>query len=189
NPWDPIQTSNPKPNDPLQVKPESHHFTPYFQEPPLPPPKALFTSPFQSLHVSNNPPSNAAASSATPQLSATALLQKATTVGATATQIKNNNYYYSMATHLSPDFSGFTAADLATWQKNSDRFTRDFLGLTRDHQGGNGNVNLSMNPRDVLSYTGGVELQHFERGQPLLRPQGFGFPEPYAATSETWGDC
>ncbi|MBA0769645.1 hypothetical protein Gotri_018354, partial [Gossypium trilobum] len=189
NPWDPIQTSNPNPNDPLQVKPESHHFTPYFQEPPLPPPKALFTSPFQSLHVSNNPPSNAAATSATPQLSATALLQKATTVGATATQIKNNNYYYSMATHLSPDFSGFTAADLATWQKNSDRFTRDFLGLTRDHQGGNGNVNLSMNPRDVLSYTGGVELQHLERGQPLLRPQGFGFPEPYAATSETWGDC
>ncbi|GMI66501.1 indeterminate(ID)-domain 12 [Hibiscus trionum] len=176
NPWDPTQTiKNPNPNNPvLQVKPDSQHFAPYFQQPPG---KALITSPFQSLHVSNNPPSIAA-------MSATELLQKATIVGAcTATQINNNNcYYYSTgASHVSP---GFTAADLATWQKNSDRFTRDFLGLTRDHHpqhhgNGNGSVNVSINGRDALTYTGGVGLQQFERGQALLKPQDFGFGEPY----------
>ncbi|KAE8676204.1 Protein indeterminate-domain 12 [Hibiscus syriacus] len=194
NPWDPTQTSNPNPNNPLQVKPESQHFAPYFQEPP-PPPKVLVTSPFQTLRVSNNPLSNAA-------MSATALLQMATTVGAcTATQINNNsNYHYGMASHVSPDFSGFTAADLATWQKNSDRFTRDFLGLTRDnhqqHHGGgnaiangNGNVNFGINARDVITCTVGVELQHFGTGHPLLKPQGFGFAEPYVPASEAWGDC
>ncbi|KAE8699512.1 Protein indeterminate-domain 12 [Hibiscus syriacus] len=189
NPWDPTQTSNPNPNSPLQVKPESQHFAPYFQEPP--PPKVLVTSPFQTRRVSNNPPFNAA-------MSATALLQKATTVGAcTATQINNNNnYHYGMASHVSPDFSGFTTADLSTWQKTSDCFTRDFLGLTRDHHqqhhsggNGNGNVNYSINARDVLTCTVGVELQHFETGHPLLKPQGFGFTEPYAPASEAWGDC
>ncbi|KAK8588334.1 hypothetical protein V6N12_022783 [Hibiscus sabdariffa] len=195
NPWGPSQTSNPNPNNPLQVKPdsESQHFGPYFQESPPSPPKVLITSPFQTVHVSNNPPSNSSAA-----MSATALLQKATTVGAcSATQI-NNNYHYSTASHvsLSPVFS---AADLATWQKSSDRFTRDFLGLTRDqhqqHHGdenGNGKVNFSINAIDVLTYTGGgVELQHFERGQPLLEAQGFGFAvaEAYATTSEAWGDC
>ncbi|KAE8668828.1 Protein indeterminate-domain 12 [Hibiscus syriacus] len=160
NPWDPTaQTSNPNPN---------------LDNPNL---------------VKNNPPSNAA-------MSATALLQKATTVGAcTATQISNNNnnyYYFSTASHVSPDFSGFTAADLDTWQKSSDRFTRDFLGLARDHHhgGGNGNGNdyVSINTRNVLTYTGGVELQQFERGHPLLKPQGFGFGESYDPNSETWGD-
>ncbi|XWS31520.1 hypothetical protein CRYUN_Cryun23aG0083600 [Craigia yunnanensis] len=184
NPWvGPTQTSNPNPNNTLHVKPESHHFSPFFQEPPMPPPKALITSPFQNLYVSNNPPSNAAMS-ATPHLSATALLQKAATVGATATQINNN-----MASHISPDFLGFAAGNLAMWQKSSDRFTRNFLGLTGDHHhhgGGNGNFNFSVNMRDVLTYPGGVELQHFEGDHSLLKPQGFGFAEP---ASETWGDC
>ncbi|KAK8711606.1 hypothetical protein V6N13_146883 [Hibiscus sabdariffa] len=182
NPWDPSQTSNSNPNNPLPVS-ESQHFGPFFQESP---PKVLITSPFQTVHVSNNPPSNSNAA-----MSATALLQKATTVGACpATQI-NNNYHYSTASHVSPVF---TATDLATWQKSSDRFTRDFLGLTTDqhrqhHGGENGNrkVNFSLNAIDVLTYTGGgVELQHFERGQ----HQGFGLavPEPYGTTWEAWGD-
>ncbi|KAK8702113.1 hypothetical protein V6N13_020482 [Hibiscus sabdariffa] len=156
NPWHPTQTSNSNPNNPVQVKLESQHFVPYFQEPP---PKALITSPFKSLHVSNNPPSNAA-------MSATALLQKATSVGAcTATQVNNNNnsnnyYYYSTrSSHVSTDLSGFMASELATWEKSSDRFTRDFLGLSRDlehHGNGNGNgvFNVSINGRDVLTYTG-----------------------------------
>ncbi|XWS36343.1 hypothetical protein CRYUN_Cryun20dG0076900 [Craigia yunnanensis] len=188
NPWDPTQASNANPNNPLRFKPESHHFSSLiFQEPP--PPKSLITSPFQNLHVSNNLPSNAS-TLATPHFSATALLQKAATVGATSTQISNNNS--NIASHLSPDFLGFAAGNLATWQKSSDRFTRDFLGLTGDyhhhphHGGGNGNVNVSMNMRDVLTYAGGVELQHFERDHSLLKPQGFGFAEP---ASETWGDC
>ncbi|XP_007050479.2 PREDICTED: protein indeterminate-domain 12 [Theobroma cacao] len=191
NPWDSTPTPNPNPNNPLHVKPEYHHFSPFYQEPPQPPPKALITTPFQNLHVSNNPSSNAA-TSAIPHLSATALLQKAATVGATATQINNNN---NMASHVSPDFMGFAAGNLVTWHKSNDRFTRDFLGLTGDHQhphhhhyhgGGNGNVNISMNVRDVLTYAGGVELQHLERNHSLLKPQGFGFAEP---ASETWGDC
>ncbi|XVE77830.1 hypothetical protein DITRI_Ditri13aG0093900 [Diplodiscus trichospermus] len=187
NPWYPTQASNPNPNDPLQVKPESHHFSPLIlQEPP--PPKSLITSPFQNLHFSNNPPSNAA-TSGTPHLSATALLQKAASVGATSTQINNSSNNNNMASHVSSDFLGFAAGNLATWQKSSDRFTRDFLGLTGDHHhrgGGNGNVNVSMNVRDVLTYAGGVELQHFDRDHSLLKPQGFGFTEP---ASETWGDC
>ncbi|OMP04934.1 hypothetical protein COLO4_09188 [Corchorus olitorius] len=193
NPWDPTQTSNPNPNNnPLHVKPESHHFSPFFQEPPPPPPpKTIINSPFQTLHVSSsNPSSNGATSAAAAHLSATALLQKAATVGATATQINNNNSSMAASHHVSPEFMGFAAGNLATWQKTSDRFTRDFLGLTGDHHhhgGGNGNVNVSMNVRDVLTYAGGIELQHFERDHSLLKPHGFGFAEPPA--SETWGDC
>ncbi|PPR82791.1 hypothetical protein GOBAR_AA37920 [Gossypium barbadense] len=91
------------------------------------------------------------------------------------------------------DFFGFASGNLASWQKSSDRFTRDFLGLTGDHHqhhgggGGNGNVSVSMNVKDVLTYAGEVELQqHFEREHSLLKPQGFGFAEP---ASETWADC
>lgn len=187
NPWvDPTQTSNPNPNNPFHVKPESHHLAPFFQE-ALPPQKTLITSPLQSLQVSNNAPSIAAAATSTsPHLSATALLQKAATVGATATQINNNN-------NNGMDFFGFTSGNLTTWKKSSDRFTRDFLGLTGEHHqhhgggGDNGNVSVSMNVKDVLTYAGEVELQqHFEREHSLLKPQGFGFAEP---ASETWADC
>ncbi|PPD85666.1 hypothetical protein GOBAR_DD17389 [Gossypium barbadense] len=121
-----------------------------------PPPKACITSPYQNLFpVGNNTSSNVA-------MSATALLQKAATVGG------------NMA---------------AAWQKSSNHFTRDFLGLTGDqhqhHGSGNGNANVSMNMREVLTYAGGVELQQFERDHSLLKPQGSGFDEP---ASETWGD-
>ncbi|XP_022758287.1 protein indeterminate-domain 12-like isoform X2 [Durio zibethinus] len=189
HPWvDPTQTSNPNPNNPLHVRPETLHFAPFFQEPP-PPPKALITSPFQNLHVNNNPSSNAAMS-ATPHLSATALLQKAATVGPIASQINNyNTNNNNMSSHLSPEFLGFTAGNLATWQKSCERFTRDFLGLTGDHHhngGGNGNVNVSMNVSDVLAYAGGVELRHLGRDPSQLKPQRFGFAEP---ASETWGGC
>lgn len=226
NPWvDPTTTttttaaatqpgSNPNNNQQQLhvIKPEStHHFSPLiFQEPQPPPiPKALITSPFQNLHVSSNnlPSSNAATSapSTTPHLSATALLQKAATFGATSTQININNNSNMVGSHLSsPDFLGFAGGNLATWQNSSDRFTRDFLGLTgsdhhhhhhHQHHGGRGggggnigNVNVSVNVRDMLNYAGGVELQqHFERDQSLLmKPQGFGFAEP---ASGTWGDC
>ncbi|PPS14334.1 hypothetical protein GOBAR_AA06234 [Gossypium barbadense] len=126
----------------------------YYMTPP--PPKACITSPYQNLlPVGNNTSSNVA-------MSATALLQKAATVGG------------NMA---------------AAWQKSSNHFTRDFLGLTGDqhqhHGSGNGNANVSMNMREVLTYAGGVELQQFERDHSLLKPQGSGFDEP---ASETWGD-
>ncbi|KAE8667006.1 Protein indeterminate-domain 12 [Hibiscus syriacus] len=188
-PWlEPTQTSNPNPNDnnnPLHVKPWPHNFVPFSQEPAQPPPPKLgIVSSFQNLHVSNNIYSNVA-------MPATALLQKAATVGATATQINddegggNNN----MASYVSSDFFGFGAGSLGSWQKSSDHFTRDFLGLTGDnhhHAGANGEVNFSMNVREVLTYAGGLELQQFERNHSMLKPQGFGFAEP---ASETWGDC
>ncbi|GMI73799.1 indeterminate(ID)-domain 12 [Hibiscus trionum] len=180
-PWlEPTQTSNPNPNNnnnPLHVKPWSHQFVPFSQETAPPPPKLGIVSPFQNLHVSNNTFSNVA-------MSATALLQKAATVGATtATRINDkggNNGCGNMASYVSSDFFGFGAGN---------HFTRDFLGLTGDHHhhgGGSGSVNVSMNVREVLTYAGGLELQQFERDHSLVKPQGFGFAEP---ASETWGDC
>ncbi|GKU86507.1 hypothetical protein SLEP1_g1020 [Rubroshorea leprosula] len=182
--WD--QPQNPNPNtaqNSLHVKPEALHFSSFFQEAPPPPqPKAtLITSPFQNLPTTS-----------IPHLSATALLQKAATVGATATQLNiaaaqlgraSQAVEYSGNSRVSfpPEFMGFAAGNLGMWQKN-DRLTRDFLGLTgSDGSDGNGgvNVNVSMNVRDVLTYTGGVE-------QSLLKPQSFGFAEP---ASEAWGDC
>ncbi|KAK8570140.1 hypothetical protein V6N13_002838 [Hibiscus sabdariffa] len=185
-PWvDPTQTSH--------VKPESHCFAPFFQEqsPPPPAPKTLITSPFQSLHVGNNGPSPsiaAAATATTPHLSATALLQKAATIGATATQINNSSSSSSsMGSHISQDYFGFKCGNLDTWHSKSDRFTRDFLGLAGDHRH-NGGDNVSMNVKDALSlsYGGEVELQRFERDHSLLKLHGFEFSEP---PSETWADC
>lgn len=94
-------------------------------------------------------------------------------------------------THHPADHHHRGGSYLTTWQKN-DRLTRDFLGLTGDHHGGNGNiignvagnggVNVSVNMREMLTYTGGVGLQQFSE-----RPLGFGFTQPHV--SETWGDC
>ncbi|XP_065864336.1 protein indeterminate-domain 12 [Euphorbia lathyris] len=169
NPWDTAQ-QNPSP--------ESHHFHHL--------PNSLLnptSSTFQTL-------SNAAtsASPSSHHLSATALLQKAASVGATqavASQSQMSQLDTVTQTHH------HHLANLATWQKN-DRLTRDFLGLTAHHHHhgnanvgiANGGVNVSMNLREMLTYTGGVGLQQFSERPPLL---GFGFAQPHA--SETWGDC
>lgn len=222
-PWDPPQNPNPNRNNPnndphpnpLYIKSETHHFqippplssSQYFQEPQAvaATTKALITSPYQDLHMRTQPSLNASATSAH-HMSATALLQKAATVGsATAAQQVHQSMGHHMTTtqlnmgelaafnsvsHISPDaYLGFTSGNLSTWQK-SDRLTRDFLGLTGDGHGDenvNGGANAGVNVRNALTYTAGLDFHPFERGRTLLRPQGFGFAEP--AESETWGDC
>lgn len=217
-PWDPPHNPNPNGNNnstqnPFhEIKPEAQHFqipalpttttTPslMFQDPP-PSQEAhkvgLVNSPYQNLH--------AVTAAASAHLSATALLQKAATIGATASQSVGHMAGLAMGEfgtlchnvngtvgHISTEFlGGFTSGDLATWQK-SDRLTRDFLGLTGDGNGGhgttaNGAVNVSVNVKDMLTYTGSVEFQPYERHHSLLKTQAYGFAE--AAASDTWGDC
>lgn len=193
-PWDPPQNPNPNTtHNPLHhhIKPEEthHHF-------PLNPPlfqdthKGLITSPFQNLHVGTQPSTNVATSA---HLSATALLQKAATIGASAAGQQQTQSAGLAEFGTAEYLGGFTSGDIATWQK-TDRLTRDFLGLTSadgngcDH--GNGAVNVV---KDMLTYAGGVEYQPYHdqrlRGHhALLKPQGFGFAETTTA-SETWGDC
>ncbi|CAK7346521.1 unnamed protein product [Dovyalis caffra] len=217
SPWDPPHRQNPNSNNhqnPVHIKPETHsHFqipTSLLQEPPqaLPSHKDLFASTFHSL-------SNAAtSSSASHHLSATALLQKAASVGATQTSVGQSHMTQldmgelgsagqvrvDSVSHV-PQGPHYNLNSLATWQK-SDRLTRDFLGLTGecgDHHahaasnanGSSGGVNVSMNMREILTYTGGVgfhQQQYNERDHSLLKPHGgFGFAQPSA--SEAWGDC
>ncbi|GFZ13596.1 C2H2 and C2HC zinc fingers superfamily protein [Actinidia rufa] len=156
HPWDPPP---PNPNPSLTQTPLPHHIKPETIHLPLPPPPLSSSSFFQLSP-------NSAMSS---HLSATALLQKAATVGA-----QSIGHVASTMTGVSPEYLGFAA----TWQKN-DRLTRDFLGLTGD-QGGGGDANV--NVRNMLMFTGGVEFPTtaYERDHTLLKAQGFGFAEPPA---------
>ncbi|KAL6271559.1 hypothetical protein ACE6H2_028470 [Prunus campanulata] len=207
-PWDPPHHQNPNPNlNQHLIKTESHHHNHFTTTQPH---KGLMTSPFQNLHVSTHPSSKPATSSA--HLSATALLQKAATVGSSSSAAASAGQQaqsagltlgeFGTASHMnmiSTDYlGGFTSGDLTTWQ-TTDRLTRDFLGLTGDGTG-NHNVGAVNVVKDMLTYAGGVEFQQQQQhpyDQPLrghnnsllLKPQGFGFAETTAAASETWGDC
>lgn len=160
----------------------------------------MITSSFQSL-------SNPAASASSHHLSATALLQQAATVGATQAVGQSHMTQLDMgdlgtvsqaATDSVSQISrqGSYLGNLAAWQKN-DHLTRDFLGLTGDGHVGNGNVgngnggvNVSMNVREILTYTGGVGLQQYsERDHTMSKPRGFAYPQQPPPASETWGDC
>ncbi|XP_044501020.1 protein indeterminate-domain 12-like [Mangifera indica] len=223
-PWDRPSHQNPNPNNNNfqsqnsvhHIKIESHHFqipplssSLYFQEVQTPSNqnhKALIDSqsPFQNPQVKTQPTLTGASATSAHHLSATALLQKAATVGATPggqqaqsighmTQLNMGELAqidHHSVTHnnISPETymgGGFASGNLSMWQK-TDRLTRDFLGLTGDGNG-NENVNISVNMRDVLTYTTGLEYQHHHSNLSLLKPQGFGFLSPHA--SETWGDC
>lgn len=72
---------------------------------------------------------------------------------------------------ITPEYLGFGAGNLATWQK-SDGMTRDFLGLA------GGAAAAGVNVRELLSLTG-VDFS-YDRDYTIRPPFGF---------SETWGDC
>ncbi|XP_059660445.1 protein indeterminate-domain 12-like [Cornus florida] len=185
NPWDPPQNPNPSQN-PLHIKPETTIPPPppisssFFQEPP--PHKTMIQS-----FISN--------SATSAHLSATALLQKAATVGAqsvgqvASTMGQLGTTVGHVRSGISPEYLCFNPGNLAAWQQKSDRLTRDFLGLTADCGGGGGGfgggnaddgVNASVNLRGPLSFTGCVDFSAYDRDHTLLKPQGFGF-------ADTWG--
>ncbi|KVI11617.1 protein indeterminate-domain 12 [Cynara cardunculus var. scolymus] len=195
--WVPTQTLNP-----TRIKPETIHHqhllpaitTPFYQEPNKEQLRMITSPPattFHGLHVSTSRDHVPAAH----HLSATALLQKAATVGAVGDHVGSTMSRLDMgelvqvtttAAVISPEYHqhmGLTSGNIATWQK-TDRLTRDFLGLTGDqeddhhHHGGGADVNVSVNMRNMLTYTGGIEIP----------THGFGFAEPTTA-SEAWGNC
>nr|XP_043611171.1 protein indeterminate-domain 12 [Erigeron canadensis] len=121
--WVPTQNHNPSP---VRIKPETihHHLLPPFYQEPMPRQPV-----FHGCHVSTSPCHHPSA-----HLSATALLQKAATVGAVA------------------DHNGSTMSSLT--------LTRDFLGLTGDQEVDHhtSQLDANVNMRGMLTYAGGIEI-------------------------------
>ncbi|XP_073054159.1 protein indeterminate-domain 12-like isoform X1 [Primulina eburnea] len=164
NSWDP-PPQNPDSNP--FIKPETLYIpfsSPLYQE------QNLMTSPLENFHVSFSG-----------SLSATSLLQKAATMGATLGHLGSN-----MA-HLDMMHMHHAVAAPGIWH-NNDNVTRDFLGLKEDQcgggDGGNGGA-CNRNAREILSFTNGGELVAYDHDRALLKHQGFGFSETY---SGTWGN-
>ncbi|RDX83604.1 Protein indeterminate-domain 12 [Mucuna pruriens] len=198
NPWDP----NPNPSNLAtlhnNIKPESQNFhipnnvnnlssSPFLHHHP----KTMITSPFRDLHAHAQPHSNAATSA---HLSATALLQKAATVGAAPLTGPTHVTQLSMA-----ELGTVTQLDSVPPErymnmrglKNSDGLTRDFLGLANA-----GAVDVSIDVKDMLTFTGGsAEYNHHHQpyehhhNNSLFKPQqGFGFLGTTTGP-ESWGNC
>ncbi|XP_059298667.1 zinc finger protein GAI-ASSOCIATED FACTOR 1-like [Lycium ferocissimum] len=138
-----------------------------------------------------------------PQLSATALLQKAASIGTHSTVSHGNSTMARLNRttlgHVTPkimspeDYLGFGSENMSThWQK-SENLTRDFLGLTGDHDhnessaSGSGSLMANGNGRNGVMY-GMQDYQEtfYERDNSVLKhhPLGFGF-----AATGTWGNC
>ncbi|MCD9645644.1 hypothetical protein HAX54_034688 [Datura stramonium] len=145
-----------------------------------------------------------------PQLSATALLQKASSMGthSTVSHVNSTMAHLNRASlgHVTPkisphDFLGFGSENMSgNWQK-SENLTRDFLGLTGDHDhdesssAGGGGLMANGNGL-LLSYgrggNGMQDFQHtlYERDHSVLKHQlGFGFAAAAESATETWGNC
>ncbi|XP_054800367.1 protein indeterminate-domain 12-like [Prosopis cineraria] len=158
-----------------------------------------------TLHV----PSNAATSA---HLSATALLQKAANVGPTSIAVPGaaaaadgcgpqstmghvtqpSMGEYGLATQQIDSGGHDCIGGLMTWNQ-SERLTRDFLGLTADVNGGsNGDsVDVGLSARDMLIFTGGVECEylpydHHQHSSLFKCQQDSGFFGTVTAP-ETWG--
>ncbi|KHN10694.1 Zinc finger protein MAGPIE [Glycine soja] len=206
NQWDSSQ-ENPNPSNniattSLHIKPESQSFhnptlSSFLQQQqqgqqPNNNNRGMIASPFGNLHVA------AAAPATSSYMSATALLQKAATVGAAAitgpVHLGAGEFGIGTVSQLDPvvlvpDNNNYTR----TMFKSSDRLTRDFLGLTADANGGA--VDVSTNVKDMLAFTGAVEYhqvqphrQHHHHHALLKPQQGFGFLGTTTAP-ETWWNC
>ncbi|XP_020208185.1 protein indeterminate-domain 12 [Cajanus cajan] len=152
-------------------------------------------SAFGKLHVATQAPSsiNAATSA---YMSATALLQKAATVGAagiTGPGSVGPQRVMGHVTHLGefetlsqldPVVPDYMMRGFPTGSLRSDRLTRDFLGLANG-----GAADVSTNVNDMLAFAGGAEYHQAHR-HVLLKPQqgsAFGFLGTTTAP-ETWGN-
>ncbi|XP_019441892.1 PREDICTED: protein indeterminate-domain 12-like isoform X3 [Lupinus angustifolius] len=213
NPWDPSH-ENPNPSNITtafhNIKPEAQNFhiphnnnsnnSPSF----LHHSKGIITSsPFRNLYMHSQNSSNSVTSA---YLSATALLQKAATVGASAITGPNASTTVSVGgdqqQHVTHHVTQLSMGEFGTMaQLNnsvipdhhhyinmkglSKNETRDFLGLAnggggRGDSGGNA-VEVSINVKDMLTFTGNVEYQNHHQG-------GFGFIGTTTAP-ESWGNC
>ncbi|XP_061369079.1 protein indeterminate-domain 12-like [Gastrolobium bilobum] len=152
------------------------------------------TSPFGNLHVPTQLPSSNATTSA--YMSATALLQKAATVGTAAINgsMGHVTHHLGMGEFGTLSQLDSVVPDYMSMQRGfpkNDRLTRDFLGVKRDANegvdGGKGCVvDVSLNVKDALTFAGGVEYHH--QHAPLKPLQGFGLLGTTTAP-ETWGNC
>jgi hypothetical protein len=149
----------------------------------------MTSSPF---HVSTQQPSSTSATS--PHLSATALLQKAATVGATTIT-------GGQPVHLPRQLSMSEFGSVDHYINNirggrnlkNDDLTRDFLGLANG--GGNGgSIDVSIDVKDMLTFTGGVEYHGYQPHENMTMfkqqsQQGFGLLGTTATIPESWGNC
>ncbi|XP_045788643.1 protein indeterminate-domain 12-like [Trifolium pratense] len=154
----------------------------------------MTSSPF---HVSTQQPSSTSAMS--PHLSATALLQQAATVGATA--ITGGQPVHLPRQLSMSEFGSVTQIDSVDHYINNMRdrnlknedLTRDFLGLTNG--GGNGGaVDVTIDMKDMLTFTGGLEYHGHQPHENMTmfrqsQQQGFGFLGTTATVPESWGNC
>ncbi|XAR61159.1 hypothetical protein NMG60_11034786 [Bertholletia excelsa] len=177
NPFDPNRAQNL-----VRNKPQTFHLP---IPPPLPPISSAAAAFFREA------PTTISVGAATAHLSATALLQKATALGAHPVgHVASGMALLGSddANGMPPDYVGFGTGNLATWQE-SNRLTRDFLGLTGICADGGGDSNsgvgANVNMRNLLSFTGGVELPTCERERLLLKGQVLGFAE---ANGGVWRD-
>lgn len=191
NPWDPSSPNpNPNPNPtnmnnialPLQIKPEDqaplqhmHHHNHHLPSP-----------------ITNNNPNSFPNTATSAHLSATALLQKAATVGVAATtaefgsltQLDDSSL---LIPHSHSHFINIPPPPPSTLRIHHDQhLTRDFLGLTSDAVTVNVNVNVKDVPTDhPMTFTGDVYHHHhslFKSRQP------FGFLGTSTTAPHTWAN-
>ncbi|XP_020233837.1 protein indeterminate-domain 12 [Cajanus cajan] len=185
NTWDPSQ-QNPNPSNlttlHTNIKPEE---SPNFHNLSSPPflhhhPKTIITSPFRDLSQPTSP-----------HLSATALLQKAATVGAATLTGPTHHVTQLGMAELVDSVAPERYINMRSI-KNNDGLTRDFLGLTNGSA-----VDVSIDVKDMLTFTGGsVEYNHHHQryehrhnNNSLFKPQqGFGFLGTTTGP-ESWGNC